>query len=328
MRGAILVLALCCVACPRSEQKGLRVGYFPNITHGQALVGTSDGTFQRALGDLPFEAKVFNAGPAAMEALLSGAIDVSYVGPGPAINAFLKSKGDLQIIAAAANGGAGLVTKEAQSPEALRGKKIAVPQRGNTQDIALRYWLGKNGLVPDKDVQVVAIPNPEIVALFERGEIEGAWIPEPWTARLLAMGGRLLVDERTLWPNGRFHTTVLVARKSALLNKREALLRLLRAHVDLTRRWQSDAAVFSAAANEGFRKVTGKAVPDEILRDAFSRLEPGLEPDLAQLRAAAEHAKAVGYAEQADVTGLVDTTLLNSVLGENKSGTGASAPAR
>jgi NitT/TauT family transport system substrate-binding protein len=301
---AVVVLA---AGCHKPETKELRLGFFPNITHAQALVGTSDGTFQNELGDIPLKTQVFNAGPAAMMALLSGAIDAAYVGPGPAINAFLKSQGDLQVIAGAAEGGAALVTHGAKSAQELHGKKLAVPQRGNTQDISLRYWLMQNFMIPDKDVALVPVSNPEIMALFERGEIEGAWLPEPWLSRLVAAGGHILVDQRSLWPEGHFHTTLLVANRSALDRKHDAIVRLLRAHIELTRRWQSDPKAFAAATGAAFHRLTGKALPEAILRDAFRRLQPGLQPHPDQLQAAADQAQKVGYISgSADCTGLVD----------------------
>lgn len=297
-----------------AEARPLRVGFFPNITHAQALVGNASGSFQQALGASGIEMKMFNAGPAAMEALTAGSIDASYVGTGPAINTFLKGGRELRIIAGAANGGAVLVTKTARSPAELKGKTLATPQLGNSQDIALRHWLAQQGLKVGQDVTVTPLSNPDILGLFLNGKIEGAWVPEPWGARMVAEGGgHILVDERDLWPERRFHTTVLVTTRQALEQRREQLKQLVRAHVELTRQWQQQPDVFVSRVNESFGKATGKPIAAPVVTDAFTRLEPALEVMPEQLQQAAEHARGLGFIPSADLSGLVDTSLLREV---------------
>jgi NitT/TauT family transport system substrate-binding protein len=296
------------------EARPLRVGFFPNITHAQALVGNASGSFQQSVGAPGLEMKMFNAGPAAMEALSAGSIDASYVGTGPAINTFLKGGRELRIIAGAANGGAVLVTKTARSPAELKGKTLATPQLGNSQDIALRHWLGQQGLKPGQDVTVTPLSNPDILGLFLNGKIEGAWVPEPWGARLVAEGGgHILVDERDLWPERRFHATVLVTTRQALEQRREQLKQLVRAHVELTRQWQQQPDVFVSRVNESFGKATGKPIAAPVVTDAFTRLEPALQVMPDQLQQAAEHARGLGFIPSADLSGLVDTSLLREV---------------
>jgi len=293
------------------EERPLRVGYFPNITHGQALVGQATGAFSGV------ELKAFNAGPAAMEALSAGSLDASFVGTGPAINTFLKGGRELRLLAAVANGGAVLVTKTARSPAELKGKKLASPQLGNTQDIALRTWLEKQGLKPDKDVTITPLSNPDILGLFLNGQLEGAWVPEPWGARMVAEGGgHILLDERDLWPERRFHTTVLVTTRKALEQRRAQLKQLVRAHVALTREWQQDPRAFSTRVNTAFTQVSGHPISPPVLQDAFSRLEPALEVMPGQLQQAAAHAQALGFLPSSELTGLVDTSLLEEVLRE------------
>jgi NitT/TauT family transport system substrate-binding protein len=293
-------------------QRPLRVGLFPNITQAQALVGNASGTFQQAVPGL--ELKMFNAGPAAMEALTSGSLDASYVGTGPAINTFLKGGRELRIIAAAVDGGAVLVTKTARSAAELKGKTLASPQLGNTQDIALRHWLGQQGLKVGQDVTVTPLSNPDILGLFLNGKLEGAWVPEPWGARMVAEGGgHILVDERDLWPERRFHTTVLVTTKKALEQRREQLKQLLRAHVELTRQWQQQPEAFISRVNDAFGKVTGHPISEPVLKDSFTRLEPALEVVPSQLQQAAEHARQLGFIPSTDLSGLVDTSLLREV---------------
>ena len=233
---AALALAAAALACSRvRDDRPLRLGYFPNVTHGQALVGVDDGTIAKALGGR-LDARMFNAGPAAMEALLSGELDASYVGAGPAVIAHLRSRGEgLRVVAGAVSGGAVLVVRDAVRPEDLVGKRVGSPQLGNTQDVALRTWLRAHGLSDrrgDRGVEVTPLSNPDLLSMFARGDLAGAWVPEPWGARLVAEAhGRILLDERTLWEGGRFPTTVLVVSRRALERRRAEVAALLRAHV-------------------------------------------------------------------------------------------------
>src|SRR6266513_2087858 len=177
------------------ENVTLRLGYFPNITHASALVGVEKGIFADKLGpNVTLAPSAFNAGPVAVEAIFNGAIDATYVGPNPAINAFAKSNGEaIRIISGATSGGAFLVVNPSiTKPADLKGKKVATPQLGNTQDVALRSWLKANGLKSREkggDVQVIPISNPDQLTLFLKGQIDAAWAPEPWAARLVHEGG-------------------------------------------------------------------------------------------------------------------------------------------
>lgn len=313
---AIGLLALAGCQRSRGPDAALRLGYFPNLTHAQALVGDREGDFARALGATKLEIRRFNAGPSAMEALLAGELDVSYVGSGPAINAFVRSRGALRVIAGSASGGAALVAHTARSAQDLRGKRVASPQLGNTQDIALRHWLKANGYSVSRagggDVVITPVANADVLQLFRRGELEAAWVPEPWAARLLDEGGgHVLVDERDLWPHGRFATTVVVASERALRERRPQLLAILRAHAELTRRARAEPERFASAANEAFRGVTGKALPEKVLHDAFTRIDFTVDPMATPLATAALHAAQLGFLPSADVTGLVDASLLD-----------------
>lgn len=322
---ALAGLAMLGAGCKRDQPASgahapLRLGFFPNITHAQALVGNAEDTFSSQPGVGRLEVKQFNAGPAAMEALVAGSLDVSYVGSGPAINTFLKAGRELRIIAGAVNGGAVLVVKSAKSAAELKGKKLASPQLGNTQDISLRYWLKQQGLATNLqgtgDVQIVPLSNPDILGQFLNGGIEGAWVPEPWGARMVAEGGgHILVDERDLWPDKRFPTTVIVTTRKVLETQRPRIAALLRAHVQLTERWKDDPASFSTAVNAAFGRLTHKPMPGPIVKDAFSRLEPSLDPVPSALATAAQHAKELGFTTDADITGLVDLSVLNEVRG-------------
>jgi NitT/TauT family transport system substrate-binding protein len=316
---ALLALALAAaLACSRSrEDAPLRLGYFPNVTHGQALVGVDDGTLAGALGG-KLQTRMFNAGPAAMEALLAGDLDASYVGAGPAVIAYLRSRGEgLRVVAGAVSGGAVLVVRDARRPEDLVGKRVGSPQLGNTQDVALRTWLRAHGLSDQRGprgVEVTPLANPDLLSMFARGDLAGAWVAEPWGARLVAEGGgRILLDERTLWEGGRFPTTILVVSRRALDRRRAEVAALVGAHVALTRRWREHSADFGRLVNEGYGRRTGKPLPDAVLKDALSRLEPLDDPMAPQLARMAQEAQALGFAPPGDVSGMVDSKLLEEV---------------
>ena len=197
------------VAASCMAQTTIRVGAFPNITHAQAMVGKANGFFDKAMGpQVKVQWTSFNAGPAAIEALFGGAIDMTYVGPNPAINGYVRSNGEaVRVVAGAASGGASLIVRNdsgIQKPEDFHGKRVASPQFGNTQDVALRNWLKSHGMkTNDKggDVQIIPMANPDQLTLFLKKDLDAAWAPEPWATRLIHDGnGRLFVDERTLWP--------------------------------------------------------------------------------------------------------------------------------
>ncbi|HSA52529.1 MAG TPA: ABC transporter substrate-binding protein, partial [Yinghuangia sp.] len=213
----------------------LRLGFFANVTHATALVGVKEGFYAKELGSTKVTTTVYNAGPSAIEALKAGSIDATYIGPNPSISGFTSTNGELlRIVAGATSGGASLVVKpDIGSVADLKGKKVATPQLANTQDVAARAWFAAQGFTTDikggGDVSIVPTENALTLNLFKTGEIDGAWLPEPWATRLVQeAGGKVLVDERSLWPNSRFVTTNLVVRK-AFLDKHpdtvEALIR-------------------------------------------------------------------------------------------------------
>src|SRR5437016_4683559 len=218
-RALFLLVFILPVASAAFGQTVIRVGAFPNITHPQAMVGKANGYFEKAMGpNVKIDWKSFNAGPSAIEALFAGAIDMTYVGPNPTISGYVRSQGEaLRVVAGSASGGAALVVRAdsgIHKPEDFHGKKIASPQLGNTQDVALRAWLKAHGMKSqDKggDVQVVPLANPDQLTLFLKKELDAAWAPEPWATRLIREGnGRLFLDERDLWPQGQFVTTHLI----------------------------------------------------------------------------------------------------------------------
>ena len=301
----------------------LRVGFFPNMTHAQALVGKERKIFEQKVGAIDW--KSFNAGPSAMEALLAGQLDLVYVGPNPAMNAFMRSKGkSLRIIAGASSGGAGLVVpKEAaiSSARDLKGKKVAAPEKGNTQDVALRYWLKGQGLVVGRDLEVVSTKNPDIFIFFQQRQIAAAWVPEPWLTRLLQEAdGRILVDERKLWPGGKFPTAVLVARTEFLNANREVVRRFLAAHLDLDEWIARNPREAKAAINAQLITLTGKPLSAKLLDDAFTRVLLTHDPLPNELMISAGRAGELGYLPKENVfpkarmREVFDLTLLNEIL--------------
>jgi len=219
---ALLAVAVCAcgIATSASENTRLtiRLGYFPNLTHAGALLGVENGYFNSALGaSATIEPHTFNAGGDAVTAILSGAIDVAFVGPNSTANAFVQSHGQaLRVISGATSGGALLVVKPGiSSVDQLKGKRIADPQLGGTQDVALRWFLKCHGFKTDAsgggDVSILPQDNSQALAAFRLGQIDGAWLPEPWASRLtLEAGAKVLVDERDLWPGRSFVTTNVI----------------------------------------------------------------------------------------------------------------------
>jgi len=308
-------------------QTTIRVGAFPNITHAQAMVGKANGWFDKAMGPgVKVQWTSFNAGPAAIEALFAGAIDMTYVGPNPAINGYVRSGGEaLRVVAGAASGGASLIVRNdsgIQKPEDFHGKRVASPQFGNTQDVALRNWLRAHGLnTNDKggDVQIVPMANPDQLTLFLKKELDAAWAPEPWATRLIHEGnGRLFVDERTLWPNGEFVIGLLVVNTKFLKAHPDLVKNWIRAHVELTEWIEGHQAEAKKLLNQQIQTETSKSLAPVILDEAFARMKVTYDPLHNALNTAAKQAFDDGFLGRSmpDLSGLYDLTLLNQVLAE------------
>lgn len=298
----------------------LRLGYFPNITHATALVGVEKGIFAKHLGTAPKTA-TFNAGPAAVEALFSGAIDATFVGPNPSINAWSKSHGKaVHIISGAASGGVSLVVKPGiKGVEDLRGKRIATPQLGNTQDVALRYWLKQNGLTANKDgsgdVKVVPQENAQTLQTFAQGDIDGAWVPEPYASRLLLESkGERLLDEKSLWPGGKFVITNLLVSQEYAKKNPEQVKKLLQGVVEATDYINQNKADAEKVTNDALTKLSGKPLKPDVLAAAFKEIDFTVDPVASSLTAGARHAEEIGLLEKTDLAGIYDLAPLNEVL--------------
>ncbi len=305
----------------------IRVGAFPNITHAQPMVGKANGWFEKAMGpNVKIQWQSFNAGPSAIEAVFAGSLDMTYIGPNPAINGYVRSNGEaLRIIAGATSGGAALIVRNDSGinrPEDFHGKRIASPQMGNTQDVALRAWLKSQGLkTRDKggDVAVIPVANPDQLTLFLKKEIDAAWAPEPWASRLVhEAGGRVFLDERTLWPNGQFLTTGLVVSTNFLNSHPDLVKKWLRAHVELTNWINSHVPEAKQLLNQQIQKETGKALSADVLNDSFSRIQVTYDPLRGPLLRAAQSAFDAGFLgrQMPDLSRIYDLTLLNQVLME------------
>ena len=300
----------------------LRLGYFANVTHAPALIGVQEGLFADELGDTTLTTQVFNAGPDVVEAVFAGALDASYIGPSPTINAYGQSGGDaVRIIAGAASGGAQLVVRpDIDSPEDLSGTTLATPQLGNTQDVALRTWLTEEGLENSieggGDVTIAPTPNADTLSLFQAGEIDGAWLPEPWASRLvLEAGAEVLVDERDLWPEGEFVTTHLIVRTDFLEEHPETVEALLRGHVAAVQFAQDDAAAAKNSVNAGLEAAGSQAIPAAVLDRAWSNLSATWDPIASGLEKSAKDGHDAGTTEElVDLAGIYDLRPLNAVL--------------
>ncbi|MFG3686680.1 ABC transporter substrate-binding protein [Micromonospora sp. NPDC047740] len=299
----------------------LRLGYFPNITHAPAVVGVEKGIFKEKLGsDVTLETKTFNAGPAAIEAVFSGALDATYIGPNPTVNAFSKSKGEaVRVVSGAASGGVALVVKpDITSLEQLRGKKIATPQLGNTQDVALRYWLREKGLKTTKegggDVKVVPQENAQTVDTFASGAIDGAWVPEPYVSRLVNAGGKVLVDERDLWPDRKFVITNLLVSTKFLKAHPDVVKKLVEGQVAANEFVNGKPDEAQQAISDHIGKITGKPLDVKLIKQAWPTLEFTNDPIAASLKTGLDHAVAVELTQPVDLNGLYDLSFLNEVL--------------
>lgn len=309
------------------EKKILRIGYFPNINHAQAVIGIGNGDFQKVLdNNIEIKSLVFNAGPSAIEALFAKQVDVTYVGPNPAINGYVVSGGeDIRIISGASSGGAVFIIRADSGIESTKdfaNKKFASPQLGNTQDVALRNYLIENGYKTTENggnVTVLPAKNPDIVTLFLKKEIDGAWIPEPWGERLIKeANGKLFLDERDLWPDGKFVTGLIVARSEYLKQNPDVIEKFLKAHVEETQWINNNKEEAIKAFNTELKKLTGQTIPEDTLKESLTRLELTYDPIQQSLYKSANDAFDIGFLGKTkpDLSNIFDLNIQNKILEE------------
>lgn len=283
------------------------------------------GFFADALGDsATLETATFNAGPAAIEAMFSDAIDATYIGPNPTVNGFVQSEGDaVRVASGAASGGAFLVVREGiTTPADLKGTTIATPQLGNTQDVALRYWLKNQGLSSDLagggDVAIAPQENAQILDAFAASAIDGAWVPEPNATRLLNAGATVLVDERDLWPEGKFVTTNLIVDPAFLEENRDIVKRLVEGQVATTEWMNANPEEAQTIVGDAIADLSGKPLPEGVVAASWENITVTDDPVASSLIAGAEHAAEVGTLEGGapDLEGLYDLGILNEVLAD------------
>jgi NitT/TauT family transport system substrate-binding protein len=304
------------------EARELRLGYFPNITHAQALYARATGGFEKKIS-APIKWISFNAGPTAIEALFTDAVDATFVGPSPTINGFIKSKGDkFVIVAGSASGGAGLIVRKDSRIEGEKdfdGKVIATPQLGNTQDLAARVWFSEKGYrLRERGGTVTLVPlsNPDQLTMFKKKQIDGAWTIEPWMARLEVEGeGHVFLEEKTLWPDGKYVTTHLVVNKVFLAENKRIVQDLLTALIEVTEQINSDKKAAAALLNEQLKRETGKPIKAEVIEKAVTRVEFTWDPIAPSLKKSAEAAHRIGLLKGApELSGIYSLSYLNDVL--------------
>jgi NitT/TauT family transport system substrate-binding protein len=318
-----------------SAKTTVRIGYFPNVTHAQAVIGIARGDFQKAFGNnVKVEPTTFNAGPSVIEAIFAGHLDIAYVGPSPIINGFIKSKGDeVRVIAGAALNGVLVVGSKQRNItklEDLRGKTIASPQMGNTQDISAKDFVVTHLKTDLKerggDTDVTPISNPDIENLFAKNQLDAAWVPEPWGSRLVSKGyGVLITEEKDLWPSKQFALTNVIARREFLEKQPELVKKFLAAHVQLTSELQGNAAAFAVDLNKELKRLTGKDLPADVMQSSLKYTQFTTDPSAESFQAFFQKGKDLKLlkGDTLDLNKLVDTRLLKDVQATAPTGNAA-----
>ena len=266
--------------CGRKTGAGeVHIGYFNNITHAQALYMKAQGMLEDAFGT---QARVqwtaFHAGPAEVEAMFAGDIDIGYIGPIPAITANVRSDGDIQILSGAAMAGAQLMRAadaDIETVADLDGKTVAVPQIGNTQHLCLLKLLSDNGLAPAEaggTVTVTAVENADVQNMMDQGNIDAALVPEPWGAMLTESGAKIVLDYDEVYAGGDYPVAVVVVRKDFLEENPESVSVFLKKHEEATKAVQTDTDAAAAIVNEEITAGTGKSLTPSVLKSAFEKI--------------------------------------------------------
>lgn len=300
----------------------ISIGYFPNLTHAPAIVGLADGHFQDALGDgVEIKTATFNSGTEEIEALFAGGIDIGFIGPSPTVTGWEKSNGEaLHVIAGTAANGAALVVREGiDSADDLAGAVIATPSLGNTQDVAARYWLKEQGYETDTegggDVSIQPQDNATALTALQNGDIDGAWVPEPWATRMIEdAGAHVLVDEPDLWEGGQFVTTNVIVRTAFLEEHPQAVSDFLEGLLDTLDAIEADPEGAQATVAEQIGAVTGSTPNAEQLAIAWENVVFTADPLASTLVEQAQHAIELGLLTETDLSGLYVLAPLNELL--------------
>ena len=329
---AALTLAAACSSSSKSsdtttpggssgDKVTLHLGYLPNVTHAPAIIGLQNKTYENDPGsNVTIKTSTYNSGTDETTALLAGALDAAFVGPNPAINGYQKTDGQLlRFVSGVASGGAFLVVKpDIKTAADLKGKKLSTPSLGNTQDVALRTWLNTQGYKATKDsggeVTILPQDNSDTLTAFQAGSIDGAWVPEPYATQLQQEGGHVLVDEATLWPQGKFVTTNLVVTTKFLAAHPDVVSNLLEGLDSSIQLVTSDPAKAQQLTADGIGAVKGKTPPTALIATAFKSITFTLDPIASSLKTDAANAKALGFIDSTDLKNLYDLTLLNKLL--------------
>ena len=310
----------------------IHVAFFPSISHAVPIVGIENNIFQENLTEQKIiEVKIFDSGPQVIESLFANSIDLAYVGPGPVINGFLKSNGnDLKILAGAANGGASFIIQKnsgLDSIENFHGKRIASPQISNTQDVSLRHYLSIHGLEPVEKggtVFVLNISNPDIYTLFAKGDVDGAWVPEPWATILVEeLGGIRLFNESQFWPEKQFSSVLLIGRTNFVEQNPEIIKKWILSNQKTAEWINSNPDKTKIIYNEFMQDYMGKTFSKKIIDESFSNLEITSKPIKESVITFAERADSLGYLGRSgyNLDGIFynENTLQNS-MGMEKNG--------
>ncbi|THA33892.1 aliphatic sulfonate ABC transporter substrate-binding protein [Streptomyces sp. A1547] len=314
-------------AAPAADAKKLsasevRIGYFPNLTHATALVGLQEGLIAKELGATAIKPQSFNAGPSEIEALNGGSLDIGFIGPSPSINGYVKSKGsNLRIISGSASGGVKLVVNpdKIKTLDDLKGKKIATPQKGNTQDVAFLNWIAEKGWTVDPesgkgDVSVVRTDNKVTPDAFKQGSIDGAWVPEPTASKLVSDGGSVLLDETSLWPDKKFVITNVIVSQKFLKEHPDVVEAVLRGTVKTNEWINANPDKAKASANAKLEADGGKPLDAKVIDPAWKSILVTDDPLATTLKTESDWAVKAKLIEQPDLAGIYDLTLLNKVL--------------
>jgi len=287
-----------------THENKIRIAYFPNIGHVIPIVGMENGVFEKNIGNqTKIETRVFDSGPQAIESLFANSVDLAYVGPGPAINGFLNSQNNgLKILAGAASGGASFIVhpnSEINSVSDFDGKKIAAPQIGNTQDVSLRHYLSENGLKSAEkggSVIVYNISNPDIYTLFVKGDIDGAWVAEPWATILeTELGGKRLFHEEELWPDNEFASVLLIGNVKYIEKNPIVIENFLQSHHE-TVTWINENPIETRTVFNNFLDShLGQSLSDDVVDIALSNILITSDPKLDSVFSFAEKADSLGY---------------------------------